>query len=96
VVSRAAAGGVRSSNVVVNDWGSQSHGEAIRLPQGSTVIPASMTRSMESRWGTDRGAGQAAMVPVNLMLDGRVIAELLIDPMKGVVRKRGGEPGVFG
>ncbi|GHH57709.1 hypothetical protein [Lentzea cavernae] len=58
-VARFASGGIPGgrTNAVVNDWGSQSHGEAIRLPQGSTVIPASMTRSMESRWGTDRGAG---------------------------------------
>lgn len=58
-VARFAHGGMPGgrSNAVVNDWGSQSHGEAIRLPQGSTVIPAAMTRSMESRWGTDRGAG---------------------------------------
>lgn len=60
VVSKAAAGGVRRSNVIVNDWGSQSHGEAIRLPQGSTVIPASMTRSLNSRWGDEAGAGAAA------------------------------------
>lgn len=96
VVARAAAGGVRRSNVVVNDWGSQSHGEAIRLPQGSTVIPASMTRSMESRWGTDRGAGQAGVIQVNVVLDGTVLATKLVDPMKGVMRKRGGQPEVFG
>jgi hypothetical protein len=96
IVSKAAAGGVRPSNVVVNDWGATEHGEAIRLPQGSTVIPASMTRSMESRWGTDRGAGQGGLLQVNLVLDGRVLATQLIDPMKGEVRGRGGQPEVFG
>ena len=96
VVARAAAGGVRRSNVVVNDWGATDHGEAIRLPQGSTVIPAGMTRSMESRWGTDRGAGQAGLIQVSLTLDGKVLATQLINPMKGVVRNRGGDPGVFG
>ncbi len=92
VVARAAAGGVRPSNVVVNDWGSQSHGEAIRLPQGSTVIPASMTRSMESRWGTDRGAGQGGgrtVVEVRLVGDA-------IQLFKTMVRENGGDASVFG
>lgn len=97
VVSKAAAGGVRSSNVVVNDWGSQSHGEAIRLPQGSTVIPASMTRSMESRWGTDRGAGQAGGNTIVVSAGQLSGLELMFfEWLKASVRKRGGEPGVFG
>jgi hypothetical protein len=96
IVSRAAAGGVRPSNVVVNDWGATEHGEAIRLPQGSTVMTASWTRAMESRWGTDRGAGQGGLLQVNLVLDGRVLATQLIDPLKGEVRGRGGDPAVFG
>jgi ABC-type transporter Mla subunit MlaD len=93
VVSKAAAGGVRRSNVVVNDWGSQSHGEAIRLPQGSTVIPASMTRSMESRWGTDRGAGQAYAAPRELKWIG---PPDIIQWLKTMVRENGGDPSVFG
>lgn len=93
VVSRAAAGGVRASNVVVNDWGSQSHGEAIRLPQGSTVIPAAMTRSMESRWGTDRGAGQSGGGTTTLEWIG---PPDLINWLKANVRVRGGNPAVFG
>lgn len=92
VVARAAAGGVRPSNVVVNDWGSQSHGEAIRLPQGSTVIPASMTRSMESRWGTDRGAGQAGGKTV---VEIRFVGDALT-LLKGMVRENGGDASVFG
>ena len=92
VVARAAAGGVRPSNVVVNDWGSQSYGEAIRLPQGSTVIPAAMTRSMESRWGTDRGAGQAGGKTV---VEIRFVGDALT-LLKGMVRENGGDASVFG
>lgn len=93
VVARAAAGGVRPSNVVVNDWGSQSYGEAIRLPQGSTVIPAAMTRSMESRWGTDRGAGQAYAAPRELKWIG---PPDIIQWLKTMVRENGGDASVFG
>lgn len=91
IASRAAAGGVRRSNVTVNDWGSTEHGEAIRLPQGSTVIPASMTRSMESRWGTDRGAGQGGNTVVEVRLAGDAITLF-----KAIVRENGGDPSVFG
>jgi hypothetical protein len=93
IVSKAAAGGVRPSNVVVNDWGATEHGEAIRLPQGSTVIPASMTRSMESRWGTDRGAGQSSSDTATLEWIG---PPDIIDWLKSMVRVRGGQPEVFG
>lgn len=93
-VSRFAHGGMPGgrSNAVVNDWGSQSQGEAIRLPQGSTVIPAAMTRSMESRWGTDRGAGQAGGKTV---IEVRFAGDAL-QLLKGMVRQNGGDASVFG
>jgi hypothetical protein len=100
-VAKFASGGMPGgrSNAVVNDWGSQSHGEAIRLPQGSTVIPASMTRSMESRWGTDRGAGQAGgNNTIVVQASGNLVGleMMFFEWLKASVRRRGGDPQLFG
>lgn len=53
----AATGGARGNNVIMNEGGP----EAVRLPQGSTVIPAGMTRALEERWA-DGGGGMPTIV----------------------------------
>lgn len=94
-VARAASGGVRSNEVNINDGPGGYPGEAVRLPNGSTVWPAGMTRMMMQQasqgYGNATGGGGAPTV-VEVYVDG----EGLIDWMKGRTRKRGGSPEVFG
>lgn len=69
--------------------------ERVKLPPGAQVYPA--TRSQPLLQQQSGGGGQqGGLLQVNLVLDGKVLAAEIIDPMKGVVRTRGGDPGVFG
>ncbi len=58
IVSAAATGGQRGGDVVMNEQGP----EAVRLPNGSTVIPAGATRALEQRWAEGGGGGGEVMV----------------------------------
>lgn len=90
-VAKAAAGGVRSNEVVIND-GPGYPGEAVRLPNGSTVWPAGMTQMMMKRAATGAGLGGGG---------GSVELEWigppdLIEYLKANIRVRGGDPSVLG
>lgn len=94
-LSNAASGGVRSREVNINDGPGGYPGEAVRIPDGSTVWPAGMTRMMMQQasqgFGNAVGGGGGDTI-VEVHLDG----EGMITWMKGRVRKRGGKPEVFG
>lgn len=92
-VAKAASGGVRRGDVVIND-GPGYPGEAVRLPNGSTVWPAGMTQMMMKR------AAQGAMIGAG-RAGGTTTLEWvgppdLIEYLKANVRVRGGDPSVFG
>jgi hypothetical protein len=53
ITSTAATGGARGGDVVMNERGA----EAVRLPSGSTVMPAGATRALEQRWAEGGGGG---------------------------------------
>jgi predicted nucleic acid-binding Zn-ribbon protein len=83
----AASGGARGGWTLVGEQGP----ELARLPYGSMVYPAGATRQM-------LGGGGAQVVQVNLDLDGKTLARLLIDPLSGEIRRiNGGDvQGVLG
>ena len=57
---RAATGGARSGDTVMNEHG----GEAVRLPNGSTVMPAGATRALEERWASGGGGDGGVVLQV--------------------------------
>lgn len=57
ITSRAATGGQRGGNVTMNERG----GESVRLPDGSTVMPAGSTRALEQRWAEGGGGGEVTI-----------------------------------
>jgi phage-related protein len=81
VVGAAATGGVRSSLTMVGEQGP----ELVRLPFGSTVHSNPDTMRMLGGSG-----GSSQPIVINLVLNGRVLAQELIDPLRGEVRRRGG------
>lgn len=96
-VAKAAAGGARNDEVIIND-GPGYPGEAVRLPNGSTVWPAGMTNMMMKTaargYGMLAGGGGGSIV-----IDGRNASGLdavFLEWLKKVVGDRGGDPGVFG
>lgn len=91
-LSNAASGGVRSREVRINDGPGGYPGEAVRVPDGSTVWPAGMTRMMmqqASRGATMGGGGGATTIEWIGPPD-------LIEYIKANVRVRGGDASVFG
>jgi hypothetical protein len=51
-----------------------------------------MTRSMESRWGTDRGAGQArGGIVLEIRSGGSRMDDLLVEVIRRAVREQGGD-----
>jgi hypothetical protein len=90
-VAKAAAGGVRSNEIIMND-GPGYPGEAVRLPNGSTVMPAGFSNELQKRFARGMGGDDGGGVEVVVYVDG----EGMIDWMKGRARKRGGQPEVFG
>lgn len=93
-VAKAASGGARNDHVIIND-GPGYPGEAVRLPNGSTVWPAGMTNMMmkQAARGAAMGAGGGGGGATTLEWIG---PPDLIDWLKDNVRVRGGDPGVFG
>ncbi|KJK44435.1 hypothetical protein UK23_29485 [Lentzea aerocolonigenes] len=91
--AHAATGGARGGDTIINEQGPEN----VRLPNGSTVINAGTTRRLEQQmFGSGGGGMGGGPMPIVLEVDGKVLAALLVDPLKGVVRKRGGKPEVLG
>jgi hypothetical protein len=80
----AQGGGPRSRQVLVGEQGE----ELVDLPSGSMVHSNADTRRILGQQQRG-GGGQPAVI--NIVLDGKVLAQLLFDPLKGVVRQRGGK-----
>jgi hypothetical protein len=78
----AASGGARGGLTWVGEQGP----ELARLPYGSTVYPAGQSRRMAMAGG----GGGGGVIQVNLILDGKVAARALIDPLKGEVNRISG------
>jgi hypothetical protein len=76
----AASGGARGGLTWVGEQGP----ELARLPYGSTVYPAGQSRQMAMAGG----GGQP--IQVNLVLDNRVVARALIDPLRGEIKNISG------
>jgi hypothetical protein len=93
-ISNAASGGVRSREVRINDGPGGYPGEAVRMPDGSTVWPSGMTQMMmkQASKGAAMGLGSTG---------GTATVEWigppdLIDYLKANIRIRGGDPSVLG
>lgn len=82
IIGSAATGGARSAMTLVGEQGP----EIVRLPFGSSVH--SNPDSMRMLGGGNGGSSQPIIV--NLVLNGRILAQEIIDPLRGEVRRRGG------
>lgn len=87
----AATGGARHASTTVNEVGP----EAIQLPDGSKVMTAGATRAMAEAGllqvdGAGGQAGSGGPVTIQLMLDGRTLASVLVDPLRDEILRRGG------
>jgi hypothetical protein len=78
----AAGGGARGGQVTVGEQGP----EIVRLPFGSTVRTNADSRRIAGAYRSDRGDPMV----INLYLGSKKFAELLVDPLRNVVRTRGG------
>lgn len=89
VVGRAASGGVRSNMTLVGEQGP----EIINTPAGSHIRTNSDSRRIMNRSG-----GGTSMPPFVILLDvgGSRLAELQIDPIRKIVKSRGGVRATFG
>ncbi|MFI1394086.1 hypothetical protein [Streptomyces sp. NPDC020681] len=83
----AAGGGPRSRMTLVGEQGP----ELVDLAPGSRVHSNPDTRRMMS--GSD---GQVEMIQVNLHLEGKQVAQVLIDPLRREVSSRGGVVNTLG
>lgn len=81
----AASGGVRSNMTLVGEDGP----ELVSLPAGSRVHSNNASRRMTAGMGGGGGGG-AEPILVQINLDGRVVAEQLVEPTRDLVRSRGG------
>lgn len=77
----AATGGLRGNMTLVGEQGP----ELIPLQPGSRVRSNPDTRRILAGQG-----GDARPIQANIVLDGRVLASVMIDPLRGEVRDRGG------
>lgn len=95
-LSNAAAGGVRSREVRINDGPGGYPGEAVRMPDGATVWPAGMTRMMmqQASRGAAGGGGGGTIVIKGGAANG--LEAVFLEWLKGAVRDNGGNPSVFG
>lgn len=84
----AATGGARSRFTMVGEHGP----ELVNLPAGSSVRSNPDTRRLMA--GAGGGSGEA--VPIIIQLGDYQIAELLVDPFRRVVSRRGGVEATFG
>lgn len=80
-IPRLAHGGIRGGLVEVNERGR----ELIRLPQGSTVIPAGTSAAMLA------GAAGGGRTVIELRSDGSRLSDLLIEILRHAIRVRGGD-----
>jgi len=85
IVSRAASGGVRDGRVWVGEQGP----ELVDLPSGSMVHSAGQSRAMTERAAANNG-GNGTMV-IQLVIGGRSLGEIMIDPLRTAVWTRGGD-----
>lgn len=83
IIGAAATGGPRNNNVLVGEQGP----EIVNLAPGSMVRSNPDTKRLLGGAGSG-GTGQP--IVINMMLDGRVLAQQLIDPLRGEVRRKGG------
>jgi hypothetical protein len=77
----AASGGARGGLTWVGEQGP----ELARLPYGSRVYPAHTSRRMAAESG-----GSGGPMTVVLQLDGQTLARVLVDPLRGEVRRVAG------
>lgn len=81
----AATGGVRGTNTLMNEQGP----EAVRLPQGSTVVTAGFTREMERRWS--QGMSGSGNITLEYVGGGDDAADrVLFEVMRTKIRVKGG------
>lgn len=78
----AAAGGPRSGLTLVGELGP----ELVRLPFGSSVMPAGQTEGVLGA----PGGGGAGILHITLQIGTATLGELIIDPLRKSVRTRGG------
>jgi hypothetical protein len=84
----AAGGGPRSAMTLVGEQGP----ELVTLPFGSTVHPNGQSMNMLAGMA---GGGGGGPIDITLVLDGRVLAKAMFDPLRGEVGKRGGVDRAF-
>lgn len=88
----AATGGIRSGL----SWVGEQGPELVSLPAGATVHSAGDSQRM-----MQGGGGQMAPIVIQLIADGKQLAEVVVDPIRGLVRQLGagsvqqflGQPG---
>ncbi|WP_143671750.1 phage tail protein [Streptomyces caniscabiei] len=81
IIGAAAGGGPRGGLTWVGEQGP----ELVRLPYGSMVHSNPDSRRMAAA-----GGGQPIIVHQTIELDGRVLAQQMFDPFRGVIHRRGG------
>lgn len=88
----SATGGIRSGL----SWVGEQGPELVSLPAGATVHSAGDSQRM-----MQGGGGQMAPIVIQLIADGKQLAEVVVDPIRGLVRQLGagsvqqflGQPG---
>lgn len=85
-ITGAATGGIRGRATLVGEHGP----EIVNLPPGSHVRSNNASRQMLQNGGGSGGGGGSAPIVVQLVLDGRVLAEQLVEPNRYLIRTRGG------
>ncbi|MBD9723441.1 hypothetical protein PV755_45440 [Streptomyces caniscabiei] len=83
VVGAAASGGVRSGLT----WVGEYEPELLDLPVGSRVRSGPDSRRIAA---SAAATGQPIIVHQTIELDGRVLAQQMFDPLRGVIHRRGG------
>lgn len=81
--NRRASGGPAGGTTLVGENGP----EIVNLPSGSFVSDASSSR----RQMQNSGGSSGSPIYLTLQLDGKAVAEVMIDPMKKIIRNRGGD-----
>jgi hypothetical protein len=83
-VGAAATGGNRWGPTLVGEYAP----ELVDLPIGSRVHSGPDTARMLGGAG---GGGRPIVIPITLELDGQVVARLMLDPQRELVRQLGGD-----
>lgn len=92
-VAKAASAGVRSGEVVIND-GPGYPGEAVKLPNGSVVMPAGNTALMARQMAQGGGNGGVTLKLMAGAANG--LEALFIEWLKQAIRENGGDASVLG